>query len=96
MKAVLRIYDKYQFKSRYTIEISLFEIDDRKRYPNGVKYAVICVDTKTGDKVLMDNHHPKGDHIHFNERQIAYQFESPEKLIEDFKQLVLRELGVKL
>lgn len=96
MKAILRIYEKYRFKDRYIIEITLHEVNEIKQYPQGVKYGLICIDTKTGDKVLMDNHHPKGDHIHINNKEIRYKFLTPDKLIEDFKNLVLEHLGIKL
>lgn len=96
MKAILRIYEKYRFKDRYIIEITLHEVNEIKQYPQGVKYGLICIDTKTGDKVLMDNHHPKGNHIHINNKEISYKFLTPDKLIEDFKNLVLEHLGIKL
>ena len=96
MKAILRIHEKYRFKDRYLIEMSFYEVNEKKRYPHGVKYGLICLDTKTGNKVLMDNHHPKGDHIHLDKKEISYYFSTPEKLIEDFKKLVLEHLGVKL
>ena len=76
--------------------MSLYEVNEKKRYPHGVKYGLICMDSKTGDQVLMDNHHPKGHHIHLNKKEISYEFTTPEKLIEDFKKLVLEHLGVKL
>jgi len=44
----------------------------------------------------MDNHHPKGDHLHIGTEEIPYDFISPEKVIEDFRTLVLEHLGVKL
>lgn len=39
---------------------------------------------------------PKGPHIHINDEEMNYDYESDEKLIEDFQKLVLKELGVKL
>jgi hypothetical protein len=38
--------------------------------------------------VLFDNERGKGDHRHFGEVETAYRFESPERLIEDFKAAV--------
>lgn len=96
MKAILRIYEKYRFKNRYIIEMSLHEVSDKKRYPSNVKYGLICIDSKTGRKVLMDNHHPKGDHVHLDEKEISYEFTTPEALVIDFKKLVLEHFGVKL
>ena len=96
MKAVLRFREKYTLQNRYLVETTLHEVNDPKRYPTGVKYGLICVDTKTGKKVLMDNHHPKNDHIHINDTEVLYEFKTVEKLIEDFKGLVLEHLGVSI
>src|SRR2546430_14656149 len=38
--------------------------------------------------VLFDNERGKGDHRHIGEVEGVYRFESPEKLIEDFKAAV--------
>jgi len=35
--------------------------------------------------VLFDNERGKGDHKHIGEVEVAYRFESPEQLIEDFE-----------
>ena len=44
----------------------------------------------------MDNHHPKGPHVHVNDTEFTYDYVSDDQLIEDFKMLVLKELGLKL
>jgi len=38
--------------------------------------------------VLFDNERGKGDHCHIGEVESAYRFETPEKLIDDFKTAV--------
>jgi len=96
MRATLKFYEKYCFGDRYIIEMALYEVNDKKRYIKGVKYRLICIDTKNGNKVLMDNHHPKGDHFHLNEKEMLYNFSTPEQLITDFKKIVFEHLGVKL
>ena len=45
---------------------------------------------------MMDNHHPKGPHIHVNDDEFKYDYVNDEKLIEDLQKRVLKELGVKL
>jgi hypothetical protein len=47
-------------------------------------------------RYLMDNHHPKGHHVHFDETEAPYEYVSDEKLIEDFKRFVLNHLGVAI
>jgi len=40
---------------------------------------------RPGERLLgYDNERPKGDHRHQGDREQAYRFESPEKLIDDF------------
>ncbi len=44
----------------------------------------------------MDNHHPKGPHIHIDDDERDYEYRNDEKLIDDFNKLVLLHLGVKI
>ena len=44
----------------------------------------------------MDNHHPKGPHIHFDENELPYDFKGDDQLIEDFKAFVLDQMGVAI
>lgn len=96
MKARLRYYVKNNLRGRYVVELSIYEVGISSKYPDGIKYGLICKDLKSGNYVLMDNHHPKGPHVHINENEFDYEYTSDDRLIEDFQNLVLRELGVKL
>ncbi len=96
MKARLRYFAKNRIHGRYIVELSIYEVGKSGKYLDGIRYGLICKDLKTGNLVLFDNHHPKGPHIHINERELAYEFIDDERLIEDFEMLVLKELGVKL
>lgn len=96
MKAHLRYYLKNNLHGRYVLELSIYEVGISQKYSDGIKYGLICKDLKTGNFVLMDNHHPKGPHIHVNDREMSYVYLSDEKLIEDFQNWVIQELGVKL
>ena len=96
MKAHLRFYSKSKIQNRYVVELSIYEVGKSAKYPDGIKYGLICKDLKSGDFVLLDNHHPKGPHVHVNDREFDYEYANDEKLIEDFQLLVLKELGVKL
>ena len=96
MKARLRYFVKNNIHGRYIVELSIYEVGISTKYPDGIKYGLICKDLKTGNFVLMDNHHPKGPHIHLNENEFRYAYQNDEKLIEDFQNYVLQELGVKL
>lgn len=96
MKARLRYYVKNNLHGRYVIELSIYEVGQSVKYPDGIRYGLICKDLKTGSFVLMDNHHPKGPHIHINDEEFDYKYVNDEQLIADFQNWVLKELGVKL
>ncbi|MGE3387019.1 MAG: hypothetical protein AB7K41_09855 [Bdellovibrionales bacterium] len=78
------------------MKLSIHDVGVTEKYPDGIKYGLICKNLKTGKQVLLDNHHPKGPHVHINENEFAYDYVNDDQLIEDFKQFVLNELGVKL
>ncbi len=96
MKARLKYYVKNNLHGRFVVELSIYEVGQSVKYPDGIKYGLICKDLKNGRFVLMDNHHPKGPHTHIDDNEFTYEYLSDERLIEDFQILVLRELGVRL
>jgi hypothetical protein len=96
MKAKLRLHEKYQLSDRYIVELSLYEINDPKHYPEGFKYGLICIDSRTGRKILMDNHSPKGHHVHIDSLEYDYNFTSIRNLLMDFRKLAHEHLGVIL
>lgn len=44
----------------------------------------------------MDNHHPKGPHVHVDDKEISYSFIDLDQLIVDFRRLILEHMGVTL
>ncbi len=44
----------------------------------------------------MDNHHPKGPHIHLDDVEVIYQFIDLDKLVNDFRRLVVEHMGVQI
>ena len=95
MKAHLRYYVKNRIDDRYVVELSIFDVGKSLKYPDGIKYGLMCKDLKTGDYVLLDNHHPKGPHVHINDQEFSYEYSGDDQLIKDFNRLVFKELGVK-
>lgn len=88
--------EKSYFDSgRFVLATKIWLIDDR-RYPAGVKFSLIFIDTKTGRKVLLDNHHPKGPHVHLDDEEFTYHYKSEKQLILDFRTFVYQHFGVKL
>ena len=44
----------------------------------------------------MDNHHPKGHHVHLDDQERPYEFKNSDLLVDDFKAMVLQHLEVNL
>ena len=95
MKAVLRTHYKFSFQG-LIIEAKLYEVEVTKKYPLGVKYRIICIDPKTKRKILLDNHHPKGPHIHIDDEELRHEYKNEDQLLNDFEHLVFVHMGVKL
>ena len=96
MEVKLVLHKKLWIKDRYLLEMSVHQVPKSLKYPQGFKYGMIFIDIKTSAKVLMDNHHPKGPHVHINEYEFTYKFDSIDQLVSDFNKLVLDHMGLKL
>lgn len=96
MKAVLVRHEKFIVRRRYLIEISVHQVPRSNSYKDGLKWGLICVDRVSGKKVLMDNHHPKGPHIHIDDDEMPYSFSGLDKLVKDFRQLITEHMGVQI
>lgn len=95
-KAELIYYIKDEIQDRYILEMAIHWVGESERYSDGIKYGFIFIDPHTGKRVLMDNHYPKGPHVHLDNDEISYEYVSDAKLISDFKRFVLNHMGVKL
>jgi hypothetical protein len=96
MKAKLVRHEKFILRKRFTIEISVHEIQNSQQYPDGLKWGLICLDRVSGKKVLMDNHHPKGPHCHIDDVEMPYTFIDLDQLVDDFRRIVTEHMGVQL
>ena len=96
MKATLVYWFKERIQGHFIAELKIYEVGKSSKYPDGIKYGLICKDLKTGRQVLMDNHHPKGHHIHLDDKEQRYEFHGTDGIVDDFKKLVLEHLEVKL
>jgi len=95
-KVSLKHYRKSHIHDHYILELKFWVIHDKDRFPDGIKYSLICKDERNGKKVLFDNHVPKGHHYHLDEIEYNYEFTTEKKLLEDFQKHVLQHLGVKI
>ena len=96
MKARLVFWHKARLQNRYVLEMEIHEVGKSSRYKDGVRYSMILIDLSARRRVLMDNHHPKGHHIHLDGAEFSYAFVTVDRLIEDFKRMVLEHLEVKI
>ena len=77
------------------LETKIWFVED-SRYPASVKYRLIFVDTKSGRRVLIDNHYPKGPHYHLDEKEFAYFYLDERQLVADFRALVFQHFGMNI
>ena len=89
-------HEKFVIRRRFLVEISVHQVLSSDRYPDRLKWGLICVDRVSGKRVLMDNHHPKGPHIHIDDQELPYDFSDLNKLIGDFRSLIMEHLGVQI
>lgn len=76
--------------------MKIHRVGKSEKYRDGLKYGLILVDERSGRRVLMDNHHPKGPHVHVDDKELPYLYVDESRLIEDFRALVLEYMGVQI
>jgi hypothetical protein len=96
MRATLVRYEKFIVKRRYIVEITVYEVPRSSKYPDRLKWVLICFDRVTKTKVLLDNHHPKGPHVHIDDQKLPYIFKGLDQLVRDFRQMVTEHMGVQI
>jgi Family of unknown function (DUF6516) len=58
--------------------------------PHGLKYSLFY--GRAGERIIgYDNETGKGDHRHYGSREVAYAFESMERLMQDFSPMWRRK-----
>lgn len=64
-------------------ELKVWRVPKSSAYPGGVKFSLFLV---FDGQILvgMDNHKPKGPHLHLGEQEVAYEFRDEVSLVEDF------------
>jgi len=96
MKAKLVYWHKARLQGRYILEWKIHQVGKSRKYVDGIKYGLILLDELSGRRVLMDNHHPKGPHMHVDDEERPYRYVDENRLIKDFRELVLECMGVKI
>ncbi len=78
------------------VEIFVHQVPHSTHYTDGLKWGLICVDRVSGKRVLMDNHYPKGAHIHVDDKELPYEYVGLGELVNDFRRLVTEHMGVQI
>ena len=77
---------KQVLNSGLLVEVKIWKVEKSLKYIEGIRYRLVLVDPlQKCVLILFDNHYPKGPHLHNRDGiETEYQFESMQKLIEDF------------
>lgn len=94
MKADLLYNIKYFYPDGSFFEIKIWSVKVAADKPRGFKYSLVYI--KDGARLVgYDNAERKGDHIHFERKEIPYKFKDIDKLFNDFFTDVDKIRGVK-
>jgi hypothetical protein len=92
MKARLVFYEKrLVWSSRLhlagVVELKVWEVPGSEGYPVGRKFSLYLV--AHGEVLVgIDNHKPKGPHLHLGEAERAFHYTNDDQLLKDFWRLV--------
>ncbi|MBI3535219.1 MAG: hypothetical protein HY072_07015 [Deltaproteobacteria bacterium] len=88
MKATSVFHEKHILNNRATgnvaiAELKIWKVIRSKDYPLGRKYPLFLV--ADGHILLgIDNHKPKGSHLHLGNRELPYLYRNERSLLADF------------
>ena len=86
MVATLLLHEKRLVEGAAGIgvaELMVWSVPRSKDHPAGRKFRLFFV-VEGRVVVGLDDHKPKGPHLHLDGREVAYDFTTVEKLVEDF------------
>jgi hypothetical protein len=77
-----------------TVELKIWKVPKSTDYPAARKYSLFLV--SNGEVVVgIDNHKPKGPHLHLGNKELSYEYLGDGKLMGDFWDLV-RKAGFEI
>ena len=72
-------------------ELKIWCVPSSKEYPQGRKFSLFLV--ARGQVIVgMDNHKPKGPHIHLGGQELPYLYRGDEALLADFWDLAKKQV----
>lgn len=92
MRAVLRFKEKRLVSNRNekdfaVVEIKIWKVPKSEHYVEGRKFSLFLV--YVGEVVFgIDNHKPKGPHLHLGNKEVPYDYKDEGTLLSDFWDLV--------
>lgn len=72
------------------VELKIWEVAKSNHYPSGRKFSLFLV-SEGKTLVGIDNHKPKGPHLHLGDQEVPYDYVDEEKLLADFWSFVRKE-----
>ena len=92
MKARLVFHEKRlvwspSLNSAGVVELKVWEVPRSQKYPVGRKFSLFLV-TQGEVLVGVDNHKPKGPHLHLGPAEFPFHYTDDEQLLKDFWDLV--------
>lgn len=99
MKATILFHEKRLLRNPRTgdaavAELKVWSVPHSRDYSQGRKFSLFLV--AGGDVVLgIDNHKPKGPHLHLGNRELPYLYRDDASLLRDFWDLA-RKAGFEL
>ncbi len=83
MKAKLLYRTKSEYDENTFAEIKVWEVPIETDKPHGLKYSLVYIEN--GIRVIgYDNAERKGDHVHYFDKEMSYEFKSMGELFDDF------------
>lgn len=99
MKATLLFHEKrileHESNGELAVaELKIWRIPRSKHYPSGRKFSLFLV---ASGRILIgiDNHKPKGPHLHLGAEEVPYGYLNDDQLVDDFWDMT-RKAGFKL
>jgi hypothetical protein len=92
MKARLVFHEKRlvwssELNSAAVVELKVWEVPRSEEYPAGRKFSLFLI--ARGEVLVgVDNHKPKGPHLHLGGEERAFHYTNDDQLLQDFWELV--------
>jgi hypothetical protein len=92
MKARLVFHEKRlvwssKLNSAGILELKVWDVPKSEEYPAGRKFSLFLV--AHGEVIVgVDNHKPKGPHLHLGEEERPFHYVDEDQLLKDFWELV--------